>query len=46
MTGRLALHGGGEYVAGDEAAMDALLAEAVEAVSYTQHRAHETPENL
>jgi hypothetical protein len=31
MTGRLAVHGGGEYVSGDEAAMDALLAAAVEA---------------
>src|SRR5215218_6156771 len=30
MTGRLALHGGGEYVTGDETAMDALMAEAVE----------------
>ena len=31
MSGLLALHGGGEYVAGDEAAMDALLAAAVDA---------------
>ena len=31
MTGLLALHGGGEYVSGDEAAMDALLAAAVAA---------------
>jgi hypothetical protein len=31
MTGRLGLHGGGEYVAGDEAAMDALLAGAIDA---------------
>jgi cyanophycinase len=31
MTGLLGLHGGGEYVSGDEAAMDALLAAAVEA---------------
>ena len=33
MTGRLGLHGGGEYGAGDEAAMDALLAAAVEAAA-------------
>ena len=33
MTGLLALHGGGEYVAEDEAAMDALLAAAVEAAA-------------
>jgi cyanophycinase-like exopeptidase len=31
VTGLLALHGGGEYVTGDEAAMDALLGAAVEA---------------
>ena len=31
MTGLLGLHGGGEYVSGDEAGMDALLAAAVEA---------------
>jgi cyanophycinase len=31
VTGRLALHGGGEYAAGDEAAMDALLEAAQEA---------------
>src|SRR5689334_11416013 len=31
MTGRIALHGGGEYVSGDEAAMDALMAAAAEA---------------
>ena len=31
MTGLLGLHGGGEYVTGDEAAVDALLAAAVEA---------------
>ena len=31
VRGLLALHGGGEYVAGDEAAMDALLAAAVDA---------------
>lgn len=31
MNGPVALHGGGEYVAGDERAMDALLAAAVEA---------------
>ena len=31
MTGLLGLHGGGEYVTGDEAAMDALLAAAVDA---------------
>ena len=34
MTGLLALHGGGEYVKGDEAAMDALLAAAVEAAAH------------
>src|SRR6188508_1490557 len=33
MTGLLALHGGGEYVSGDEAAMDALLAAAVAAAA-------------
>ncbi len=33
MTGLVALHGGGEYVNGDEAAMDALLAAAVEAAA-------------
>jgi cyanophycinase-like exopeptidase len=33
VTGLLALHGGGEYVAGDEAAMDALVAAAVDAAS-------------
>jgi hypothetical protein len=33
MTGLVGLHGGGEYVAGDEAAMDALLAAAVEAAA-------------
>jgi cyanophycinase-like exopeptidase len=31
VTGLVALHGGGEYVAGDEPAMDALLAAALEA---------------
>ena len=31
MSGLLALHGGGEYVAGDEAAMDALLGAAIDA---------------
>ena len=34
MTGLLGLHGGGEYVTGDEAAMDALLAAAVEAARH------------
>ena len=33
MTGLLALHGGGEYVAGDEAAMDALLLAAADAAA-------------
>lgn len=33
MTGLLALHGGGEYAAGDGASMDALLAAAVEAAA-------------
>jgi cyanophycinase-like exopeptidase len=33
VTGHLALHGGGEYVTGDEAAMDALIGAAVEAAA-------------
>ena len=34
MTGLLALHGGGEYARGDEVAMDALLAAAVDAAAH------------
>lgn len=33
MTGRLALHGGGEYVGGDESSMDVLVRAAVEAAA-------------